>query len=138
MDFFGYSLKHLIVGILILCSLFAFKNMAFGPKEKEKTLTTDLFWRVTHYQKKQDSGGYANYYRMYDMRNGGKIVTIGPPHLLKYTTEFNSVTHFNAGDFYYPECLVVVYEQFTNERGYGDGRLRSFWVKSVDDIKPAG
>jgi hypothetical protein len=136
------TFKHFLVFTVLILSLFAWKNSwGFWQKEKENTVLENGFWRVTHYQKKQDSGGYADFYRLYDIREHLKnslkppvLVTIKPPFLLKETSEFHAVMHSNAGDHFYPECMVLV-EAYLDARGYGARRIKSFWIKSADDIK---
>jgi hypothetical protein len=74
--------KTIALEALALVVIYMFRTSGFfGPAEIEKTVIESAFWRVTHLKKAQPSGGYEQFYRLYDLRNGAKMVSIGPPHI---------------------------------------------------------
>ena len=78
----------LVMGIFFVT--IAYNSYAFGPKETEKTVTTvGPFWRVSLVKIKHPAGGFDQYFRLYDTREGEKRIIIKPPLLLKETSEFN-------------------------------------------------
>jgi hypothetical protein len=129
--------KTIALAALALVVIYMFRTSGFfGPAEIEKTVIESAFWRVTHLKKAQPSGGYEQFYRLYDLRNGAKMVSIGPPFMPQLETDFHAVVHSNTSDAFYSDCLVIVYQKQAGADGSGAHRLRSFWVQTGNRIKP--
>lgn len=69
------------------------------------------------------AGGSDTYYRVYHQ---GTLVTFSPPLVQRETSKLLSVGHFDPGVFPYPDLVVLVYDRFTDPRGYGNAQVRAF------------
>lgn len=88
------------------------------------------WWSIRQVTERHPAMGARTYYRLYHQ---GELVRFTPPLVHEETTELLSVGHFSPGVFSYPDLIVLVYDRFTNDEGYGDARLRAFQVISHSD-----
>lgn len=100
-----------------------------GCSSQSERLIEDVasIWSVRQFTEKSFALGKSGHYRVY---HRGQLVRLAPPLVSRETSAFLAVGHFNPGVFPYPDLIVLVHDRFTNERGYGDSRLRAFQLVS--------
>jgi hypothetical protein len=81
------------------------------------------WWSIRQVSEPHPAGGTRTYYRVY---HEDKLVTFAPPLVRRETSKLLAVGHFNPGVFPYPDLIVLVYDQFTDPRGYGNAQVRAF------------